>query len=203
MVSRPRLAAAIGMSSHSGWAALVALSGPAEEPSLILRLRLGLADPDDPASKQPFHAAEGMPFAQAKAFIGAAAADARRRARGELGLALRGLEKGGWKPARCAVLRASGRALPALESVLASHALIHAAEGDHFRDALSEAAIHHGLEAVAVLRKDVLEQASRLLGTSAEKAAAHLASLGKRAGPPWAQDQKLAALAAWICLAKN
>jgi hypothetical protein len=194
--------AAIGLSSHSGWAALVALSGPASEPALILRQRLVLADPHDTSAKQPFHAAEGMPFPKAKAFIAAAIADARRRARRELGRALRGLEKDGWKPRRCAVLLASGRPLPALESVLASHALIHAAEGDHFRDALADAAEHHGLQAVRVPRKELEERASVALGVAAEKLSARVASLGKSAGPPWQQDQKLAALAAWMCLAR-
>ena len=193
--------ASIGLSSHSGWAALVALSGPAQAPALVLRSRLVLADPGDTSAKQPFHAAEGMPFAKAKVFIGAAIADARRRARREIGAALREMKKGGSDPARCAVLVASGRPLPPLESVLASHALIHAAEGDHFRDALADAAEHHGLEAVRVPRKDLAERASEALSAPAEKLSARLATLGKSAGPPWGQDQKLAALAAWMCLA--
>ena len=194
-------AAAIGVSSHSGWAALVALSGPAKAPALRLRARLVLADPDDSSAKQPFHAAEGMPLPKARTFIGAAIADARRRARKEIGMALRDLKKGGANPARCAVLLASGRPLPDLESVLASHALIHAAEGDHFRDALAAAAEHHGLEVLRVPRKELASRASGALRIAAEELSARVASLKKSAGPPWGQDQKLAALAAWMCLA--
>ncbi|HYK42061.1 MAG TPA: hypothetical protein VE007_06695 [Thermoanaerobaculia bacterium] len=197
-----RLSSAIGLSSHSGWAALVAFSGPAPDPVLLLRVRLVLADPEDISAKQPFHAAEGMPFAKAKTFIGAAIADARLRARRELGTALRDLRNRGWDPARCAVLLASGRPLPALESVLASHALIHAAEGDHFRDALADAAKHHGLEVVRVARKELAQRASVALRAPAERLAARLVMIGKSAGPPWGQDQKLAALAAWMCLGR-
>jgi hypothetical protein len=197
-----QLPSALGLESHSGWAVLVALSGPVGEPALILRDRLELADPKDGGAKQPFHAAEDMPFPKAKAFLAAAAGDARRRARKELGGVLEGMEKAGWKPARCAVLLSSGRALPGLESVLASHALIHAAEGDHFRQALAEAAEFRGLEVVRIPRKELPEKASGALSASPESLRARVAALGKTAGPPWSQDQKLAALAAWACLGK-
>jgi len=200
MAAKRSLSSALGLESHSGWAVLVALAGPAADPALILRDRVELADPEDGTAKQPFHAAEDMPFPKAKAFLAAAAADAGRRARKELGRVLAGMEKAGWKPARCAVLLSSGRALPRLESVLASHALIHAAEGDHFRQALADAAELRGLEVLRIPRKELPEKASGALRVSAESLRARVAALGKTAGPPWGQDQKLAALAAWACL---
>lgn len=202
MAAKRIVSSALGLESHSGWAVLVALAGPAGEPALILRERVELADPKDGGAKQPFHAAEGMPFPKAKAFLAAAAADAQRRARKELGRVLAGLEKAGWRPARCAVLLSSSRTLPGLESVLASHALIHAAEGDHFRQALAEAAEFRGLEVVRISRKELPEAAGKALRVSAESLAARVAALGRTAGPPWGHDQKLAALAAWACLGR-
>ncbi|HEY6147567.1 MAG TPA: hypothetical protein VIZ69_07705 [Thermoanaerobaculia bacterium] len=202
MPAKRPVSSALGLESHSGWAVLVALAGPVGTPALILRERVELADPKDGGAKQPFHAAERMAFPKAKAFLAAAAADAQRRARRELGRVLAGVEKAGWKPARCAVLLSSGRALPALESVLASHALIHAAEGDHFRDALAEAAEFRGLEVVRIPRKELPATAGKALGISPESLGARVAALGKTAGPPWGHDQKLAALAAWACLGR-
>ena len=200
MPASHQLPSALGLESHSGWAVLVALAGPPADPALILRERLELADPKDGRAKQPFHAAEDMPFPKAKAFLAAATSDAGRRAGNELGRVLGGMEKAGWKPARCAVLLSSGRPLPGLESVLASHALIHAAEGDHFRRALADAAESRGLEVVRIPRKELPEKAAGFLRLTAETLRARVAALGKTAGPPWGQDQKLAALAAWACL---
>jgi len=39
----------------------------------------------------------------------------------------------GYRPVGSALLLASGRPLPKLETILASHALIHTADGEHFR----------------------------------------------------------------------
>lgn len=197
--NRPR--ASLGLESHSGWAALVALSGPSKDPAVILRTRLVLADPGDGVSKQPFHAAEEMPFAKAKAFIAAAIGDARRRAKKEIGRALDQIALAGLPADSCGLLLSSGRPLPDLQKVLASHALIHAAEGDHFRDALAEAAEARGLRVVRIGRKELPARAEAALGIPGPELKARIASLGKGLGAPWGQDQKLAALAAWTALA--
>ena len=61
--------AAIGLRAHSGWAALVALAGPAATPEVVARRRIEIADPGIRGSKQPFHAAEPLEFPDAKAYI--------------------------------------------------------------------------------------------------------------------------------------
>jgi len=200
MAPRGAPLASIGLESHSGWAALVALCGPSHDPSVVVRERLELADPKNGRAKQPFHAAENLPFARAKAFIDEAITDARRRAAAELGRVLDGMRKGGWNAVRCGLLLSSGMVLPALESVLASHALIHAAEGDHFRDALAQAAESRGIQVVRVPRKQLPARASDVLGRPEKELQARVANLGKTMGAPWGQDQKLAALAAWMVL---
>src|SRR5260221_8560561 len=58
--------AALGFRSHSGWAALVAVAGPAAEPSVVVRRRVELSRR---TPRQPFHAAEGRPFAAAEALV--------------------------------------------------------------------------------------------------------------------------------------
>ncbi|MEO8432391.1 MAG: hypothetical protein ABI592_12845 [Acidobacteriota bacterium] len=191
---------AIGIESHSGWAALVVLAGPVGAPAVVLRRRVELADPTDQAAKQPFHAAEDLPWPEAKAFIAAAVSDARRRAREELDAVLHALASEQFSPRRCGIVTASGRALPDLRSILASHALIHAAEGEHFRKALAEAAESRGVAPVRISRKELPERAAAAIGISAKEAVRRVSSFGAALGPPWASDQKLAAMAAWIAL---
>jgi len=123
-------------------------------------------------------------------------------------LAQRGLEavvdelaKAGHDVAGCALLRASGRPLPILAATLASHALIHTADGEHFRDALSHAADHCGLPLVGVRERELLARGEAAVGLSADELLRRVGEMGRALGPPWRQDEKLAALAAWLVLA--
>src|SRR5438874_1790460 len=83
--------------------------------------------------------------------------------------ALDALEGQGCAPVGVVVLTAAGRALPALESVLGSHALIHAADGEHFREALAAAAQARGLPVTRVRERDVLDRARSALGRPASE----------------------------------
>src|SRR5205823_5560433 len=74
--------------------------------------------------------------------------------------------------------------LPELEKVLASHTLCHAGEGILFREALIAAANTRNIPVTARVEREV---------KAAAASSAALAAIGKTAGPPWAEDQKLAA----------
>lgn len=76
-----------------------------------------------------------------------------------------------------------------LATILASHALMHAAEGQLYRDALLEAAAACGLPARGVARRRAV---ALLTGELADA----VALLGTRAGHPWRKQHKLAAVAA-------
>jgi hypothetical protein len=101
------------------------------------------------------------------------------------------------------LLLASGRPLPALASVLASHALIHAADGEHFRDALAQAALRRGLPLTRIPERELYAAAAKRFRTTAGAIQARVQAAGKPLGPPWTADQKLAALIAWLALAKQ
>ena len=90
----------------------------------------------------------------------------------------------------CGVLLGSGKALPALDRILAAHPLIHTAEGAMFREVLVWAAEECNLPVTLVREKE-------LDATSLER----IGSLGKLIGPPWTQDQKCATVAAFMALA--
>ena len=90
-----------------------------------------------------------------------------------------------------------------LESILASHALAHAAEGRLYQGALLQSAAASGLDTVAVPRRSIWEQGEAAFGIATDELRHWIDELRREVGPPWAQDQKLAALAGWIALARS
>ena len=178
---------ALGFRAHSGWAAKVAVAGTIRAPLVMERRRIVIADPSMPGSKQPYHAAAGLPFTQAADFLRKAAGSSRALALDALSAIVKELQSKGHEVAGCGVLAGSGKALPEIQAILASHALIHTAEGVLFRDALMWAARECQLPATAVREKGLEFASLQRLG-----------SLGKAIGPPWTQDQKYATLAAFM-----
>jgi len=176
--------AALGVRSHSGWAAYVVLAGNPKAPDIVARGRMELCE----QCKQPFHEAEPMPFARAAKFIAACRTVTAKLA--DEALKPIGPVNG------CCILTASGRPLPELNAILASHALIHAAEGEFYRDALADACARAGIAVRRVRERDIVDDAQHLPAWRER-----IASFGKAMGAPWTQDEKLSALGAWLVLA--
>jgi hypothetical protein len=192
--------AAIGLRAHSGWAALVALAGPASSPEVIARRRIEIADAGIRGSKQPFHAAEPLEFPDAKAYIERCSRSTKQLAREALQAAMDGLRDRRTEPVGCGIILGSGRALPGLEAILKSHALIHTAEGEFFRQALLEACEHCGIPVLGVKEKELFTRGAAQLRTPVSELERRVQEMGKSVGPPWTEDQKYAALAAWMVL---
>ncbi|HET9315169.1 MAG TPA: hypothetical protein VFQ51_06240 [Vicinamibacteria bacterium] len=192
--------ATVGFSPHSGWAAAVVLTGPVARPELIDRRRFLLAEPDDHVGKQPLHAAEEMPLAQATRLVDRCVADSRQRAVAELRGLASDLEKRGYTLAAGGLCGKEGRPLGSLAAILGSHALIHAAEGEVFRQVLRDAAADHRIAFADVLEREAEARCAKAVRLPVETVRSHLAAMGREAGPPWTKDQKLAALVAWGCL---
>jgi hypothetical protein len=98
---------------------------------------------------------------------------------------------------------ASGRSLPALEKILASHPLIHTAEGEFFRHTVSQACEELEIPVTAIRQRDLDEHAKAAFGNAATRVQHSVASLGSSIGPPWTKDHKTAALAAALILASR
>lgn len=192
--------AAIGCRAHSGWAALVAVTGSASAPEIIARRRIEIADPGIRGSKQPFHAAEPLEFADAEEYLERCAASTRRLARDAFQAAINGLRDKRCEASGCGIILGSGRTLPELKAILRSHALIHTAEGEFFRNALVEASGHCGIPVLGVKEKELYERGAAQFRTPVRELERRVAELGKTIGPPWTQDQKYAALVAWMAL---
>jgi hypothetical protein len=192
--------AAIGLRAHSGWAALVALAGPATSPEVIARRRIEIADPGIRGSKQPFHAAEPFDFPDAKAYIERCSRSTERLSREALQAAIDGLRDRRAEPVGCGIVMGSGRTLPGLEAILKSHALIHTAEGEFFRNALVAACEHCGIPVLGVKEKELFERSAAHFRKPVSELERRVQEIGKSVGPPWTQDQKYAALVAWMAL---
>ena len=181
---------ALGFRAHSGWAAMVAVAGTLDAPRVLERRRIVIADLDMPGSKQPYHAAAEMPFPKAEAHVRKAIESSRALALEAIEATVKALRSQGHEVAGCGVVLGAGKAMPGLEAVLASHPLIHTAEGEMFRDALVWAAREHRLPVTGVREKALDPTALERIGT-----------FGKLIGPPWTQDQKYATVAALMALA--
>jgi len=193
--------AAVGFRVHSGWAAAVAVSLEKGEPVVLARQRVHLVETFTYEFRQPYHTAEKMLIGQAREFIARMQGEARRLAyRAIRELASRTQEQG-VKLTRCGLLLASGRALPALEKIVASHALIHTADGELFREALLHAGARCGLVDFRIREKELLDRAENVLRLKSAALLRRVTELGRPFGSPWSQDEKFAALAGWIALA--
>lgn len=193
--------AAMGLRAHSGWAALVSLGGPLPAPIVMKRARVEMIRAGMPA--QPYHAAEPLPFDEAEALITESAEVARQLAYDGIRAIADELRTKGHNVCRCGILLSAARPLPALEAILRSHALIHTAEGDLFRGALAHAAERCGLAVVRTKERQAPADAAALLGLTNKDLSGRLREMGREVGPPWRQDEKLAALAAWIALGQD
>jgi len=194
------LPAALGLRVHSGWAAVVALTGPSRAPAVIDRRRIEIADPAIPGSKQPFHAAEPWDLKKADKYIRRCTERTRLLARRALRTAVADLRGKGVRVIGCGVLLGSGRPIPGLAAILASHPLIHTAEGEFFRGAVVQAARHCRLPVTGIKERELWARATAGLRRPTAKLQRQVSELGESLGPPWTQDQKLAALVAWLAL---
>ena len=193
--------AAIGVRAHSGWGAVIAVSGDATAVEIVARSRISVIDPKMRGPFQPYHRAASKTLPDAQKYLVQCATECE-------GFAVTALQKlhdelraGGHRVVGCAVLAGSGRAMPPLEKILAAHPLLHTAEGIFFRQVFKNAFEKLGLRVAAIPERDLDEHCKAAFSKKASGVRGKIARMGKKLGPPWTTDQKLAAQAAWIVLA--
>jgi hypothetical protein len=195
--------AALGISVHSGWGALVAIANESREFQLIDRWRLEIIEAQMPGAKQPYHFVEDFKLSAAERHLKNCAAISRRLASAAIREIVEKLEGVKYETKSGVVLLSSGRALPALAQILASHALIHTAEGVFFRKIFREAFERAGIRVSGIPARELEERARTAFGKRATWITQKIAQFGKTIGPPWTSDHKQAALAAAIVLAER
>ena len=195
--------AAIGVRMHSGWGALVAVSNSAGSVEVIERRRVSIINPGTPGAKQPYHFAESLELPEAEKFLGSCSAASKRLALAAVRDVIDELRGRQYRVVGSAVLLASGRPLPPLSKILASHALIHAAEGEFFREAFSKACEELDLSVTGFRERNLDECVQTTFGKAATRMEQQISTLGRSLGPPWTKDQKTAAVAGLIVLANK
>ncbi len=195
--------AVAGFRMHSGWGALVVISGSSTSPELIERRRITIIDPAVIGTKQPYHFAESLSLREAEIHL-------RKCADSSQDLALKAirethvtLRKNGCDLVAAAMLLASARALPPLANILRAHPLIHTAEGEFFRKAVQRACNRSGVACTGLRESELDQHARSEFGRNTHRHLRKIEELGRLTGPPWTQDYKRAALAAWILLTRT
>ena len=194
--------AAIGFRVHSGWTSLVVVALEKGKPIVLARQRPHLVATFSYTFRQPYHTAEQMRLEEAEAFLKKQREEARCLAAEGLKAAQADVAQQGYKVTRAALLTASGRPLPELAKILAAHSLIHTADGEFFREALLHGCERQKLRITAIKERELMAVASAKLARSPAALTTFLTKLGMPLGAPWSQDEKFAALAAWLELAK-
>ncbi len=190
--------AAMGFRVHSGWSAVVAVCLEKGKPVVLHRQRVQLVETFTYRFRQPYHTGEKMTLAEAREFIAGVREQGRELAYRALRDLQAELEERGYQLKRGALLLASGRPLPELEKILVSHALIHTADGELFRECLLHASARWGLGIVSIRERELLEQAAKALRVPRPSLLRRATELGRPFGSPWTQDEKFATLAAWL-----
>jgi hypothetical protein len=194
--------AAIGVRMHSGWGALVAVSNNDGIVEILVRRRVVVTIADARGGNQPYHFAKTLELSEAEKFLLDSLAASRRLALAAV-RDLIGELSGQYIVVGAAVLLASGRALPPLAKILAAHPLIHAAEGEFFREAISKACESLDLPVTGIRERNLDEYVQSAFGEASTGMQQLVSTLGHSLGPPWTTDQKMAALAALVVLANK
>ena len=195
--------AALGFRAHSGWTSLIALGLENNRPIILARQRPHLVATFSYTFRQPYHTAEKMDLAEAQTFLDQQRDEARVLALSALRAARTEAAQQGYKVSRAALLLASGRPLPELPKILASHSIIHTADGEFFREALLHASARSNLAVTKIKDRELLATASATLRRNPAALTRFVNDLGKPLGSPWTQDEKFATLAAWLALCNS
>jgi hypothetical protein len=196
--ARKRTRAALGFSVHTGWAAMVTVSGPPASPAILDRRKLEMiAD----GSRFAYHAASELAIEPAGRLIRKVTELSLARARQALKAAVADLEKGECEIVASGIIVGNRPLEAPLETILESHSLLHTAEGELYREAIRQASQSAGIPITEVRARELQTRAASSLGLTAPRLADHLDRIGRAAGRPWARDHKDATLAALIALA--
>jgi hypothetical protein len=194
---------AVGFRVHSGWSAAVVVSLGRGVPVVLQRMRLQMVKTFSYAYRQPYHTAEKMELGEAEKFVTGVRAEAEELTCAALRALKQELKKLHWQLDGGCLLLASGRALPEFAKILASHALIHTADGELFRAAIRAACAQCGVRVLTIRERELVERCAKKHSLKPQDALLRATALGRELGAPWTQDEKFATLAAWWALGQR
>jgi len=178
----------------------VVVAGAPGAIDIVDRRKIVITAPYLKGASQPYHFAKGQSLSNAESYLAECAAASERLALKALRETVEQARRREKVVVNCAILLGAGRNLPALEKILASHPLIHTAEGEFFRRSFRRAGEQLKIE-VTGIRERHLDQCARVaFGAEGDSVKREIAGLGSSLGPPWTSDQKNACLAALLVL---
>jgi hypothetical protein len=194
---------ALGFSLHTGWAAAVVVIRDGRKIEVVSRRRLELLPSETAIPRFVYHRAAEVcaetGLDEAAALVESARAVAGRTAQQAIQELLHSIRA----EIRVAGIPSSGpkaddrnRSSAPLAKILASHAMIHAAEGRLFQQAVFAGCQSCGVTPVVIHNRDVWPKAAELCGMNEKQLRQTVDAIGKEIGPPWTVDQKLATAAA-------
>jgi hypothetical protein len=190
--------AVLGFRPHTGWTAAAAITGVSGGADVIDRRRIEFSFKGE--ERFIYHRVEERPHSDAAASIAkareATQASAARMIKDWIGE----LNSKGFRASMAAVPMARTQPSTNVDEILAAHSRIHAAEGAFYRDVIAAACSELGLEVHRVVEREIPTLAAAIMPSGERGLDALLRDMGKRLGPPWSEDQKIAVLAAWLQL---
>jgi hypothetical protein len=185
--------AALGFKLHTGWAALVAISGKPGKLEVPLRTRIELLPGDESIPRFVYHKAAELPLTEAGDLARRAKIAAEETARAAVKDAIKRLKSLGFA-VQFAGVPSSSRQLPAdLAAILNAHPLIHTAEGILFQQVTASACKRNQLALVSVRERDVWSETATVWAVSETRLREEIGGLRESVGAPWGADQKTAA----------
>ena len=118
---------------HSGWALAVTVRHDGRGTEVLDRRRIDACVDGQLGGNHPYHFASTLEMAQAERFLAGYVRETSRGAAAGVDQLAREIDAGKNAVTACAILQGSDRKIGNLASILASHVLVHAAEGDLFR----------------------------------------------------------------------
>ena len=185
-----------GFAIHTGWAAAVLVGGDPAQPVVVDRRRVTLCPDELP--RQVYHAAQDLPPAKAALLV----REVHEAVDTLTDLVIDELAGVAAPHGDLVAVGVTGfpRDVPVLEKVLASHALLHLAEGELYRGAICDAASERGLTVVPIHPKHGISETAHALGAAPEPFAQRLTGLRAELGAPWQADHRLATAAGLAAL---
>jgi len=194
------MAVAIGLRSKTGRAIAVVLDGSKASPRVLSRHDLILFDPKFPETVQPHHQVMHLPWPEAEAAARKSVAAIQKMSSNALKLLIREVEAGGAEVQGIGIVGSADRPL---EKIGNYHIRAHAAEGILYRRVLDVAADSLGLPRRNFVEKELLERAATELKRPAAELRRSIEELGRKIVRPWRAEEKAAATAAWLALARR
>ena len=192
--------AALGFKLHTGWAAVVAATGPPAALKVLFRSRLELLPSDDSVPRFVYHKAAELSLPRASELVKSVVERSHEAAELAVAEILRQMKSLG------VTVRSSGvpgrsRSLPNdLAAILKSHALIHAAEGALFQQAVIAACESNGIPVIAASERELWARSAAACDIKETALRRQVDGLRKTLGAPWTADYKNATALALLAL---